>query len=285
METQRYEEYSYRIAYEAFSQFSGMLFKTRSFEEVRQCLVSQLKYLFDFRALRISFNHKSTWAHYSLNGREGSMEVGGKNRLFDFEKRLNERGIPMLWKGVEMQVPALELQLPYKELSEIWGWSFGDVDRHVLITLATDAEHRFQKKDVTIMKLFVEILEAKLLELCLFDELAAQNENLNEAVETIGRKNDQIQTIIDQQKEIISEQTEQLQDKNRKLMELTMLNAHDVREPLSRVLGLSLLAESSDSEMVKNELLPKILVSSRDLDEALQGIIRRTDMELKQLRA
>lgn len=278
-------QHYYRVAYEAYAQFSNKLYKARDFEEVQQCLQNQLKYLFDFTAIRISFSYDGTWVHSSVSAQDNGLIVASNGNLLSHEEQLLENAIPMKWEGAELQVPALELNLSYEEINAVWGWYYSTGGRQVLISLATSSASKFSNVGVTIIKLLADCLESKFVELCLHEKLQQRNSSLNEAVNTIQQKNEQIKTIVKQQKDIIKEQTSELEEQNRALMEITMFNAHNLREPLSRILGLSQLAEHYEAEQLKAEIIPKIIATSSELDTTLKKIISATDLKLEKLKS
>mgnify|MGYP000229865445 CR=1 FL=1 len=85
-----------------------------------------------------------------------------------------------------------------------------------------------------------------------------------------------ISKIVDQQKEGIDDRTKELKEKNKELAEISQLNAHTVREPLSRILGLIEISDYYSAEELKTEVLDHLKTSSEDLDKALKDVIERS---------
>ncbi|WP_231563336.1 hypothetical protein [Salegentibacter sp. Hel_I_6] len=74
-------------------------------------------------------------------------------------------------------------------------------------------------------------------------------------------------------------------EKNEKLLRISALNAHNVREPLSRIQGIVQLYEVFDDKACREELLPKLKQSSEEMDQVLQEVIKMATTELNQLKA
>ncbi|MDP0500422.1 MAG: hypothetical protein Q7P63_10005 [Verrucomicrobiota bacterium JB022] len=255
----------YRIAYEAFAQLSAKLNKLHRLEEVQACLARNLKYLFSFRLLRVVFNYERRWILSETQPGESYIGPYPSGSLLKLERQLYEHGLPVVLGGEALLPHAADLQQPAEELHELWGWVFGEEhNRRIMIMLAPGPSYQITHKDVVIIRLLAEVLEAKLMEVCLFDEVA--------------EKNRRIETMVRTQSQIIKLQTKDLEEKNHKLLEILSINAHHMREPLTRIMGLLSLLQS-DPAMVE-ELLPMLKVSSQDLDETLQNVIRIADTEL-----
>ncbi|KAF0093521.1 MAG: hypothetical protein E1N59_2790 [Puniceicoccaceae bacterium 5H] len=261
---------AYRIAYEAFSQFSAKLNKARSLQDIERCLTRNLKYLIGFRYLRVCFGYGERWILSITEPGKGQIEDTTIAALLSFEEALLDRGLPFTLAGAELATAAQALEIDPEELHELWGWSFDDSpNRRVLLSLAPGPGYQLSHKDVTIIRLLADALEAKLLEICLFDEVA--------------QKNRRIESILQDQAAIIHHQTADLEDKNRKLLEILSINAHNMREPLTRIMGLLGLLHS-DASMAE-ELMPMLEVSAQDLDTTLQKVIQLADTEVNKATA
>lgn len=188
------------------------------------------------------------------------------------EQLLLTHKTPVCWKDEQVQQLALEYRLPPEEQAELWGWLFENQDRTTLVSLLAGQSKPFTRRDVTFVKLMAESLESKLLELFLFQEL--------------DNRNEEITTINAHQQEVIKQRTAEIAKKNERLMEISITSAHQMREPLSRVLGLVQLMEQTDSvENIKNRILPRLSISAKDLDSALREVVEKSTGELIDLRA
>lgn len=277
-------DHGYRIAYEAFSQFSRKIHQARTLEEVLQTLQSRLKYIFDFRVLRLCFNHDETWIAAKVSSEGSYISKAEKASLFPYEQELRSKGIPRVWKGAECQ-NLVELLQVQSDATEAWAWNFEAApNRHLTITLLQAPGHNFNSKSITFLMLCAESLHSQLLEICLFDEVEQKNQDLQKALGTISEKNAEINSILEHQQEVIQSQTGELRAKNQRLLEISTLNAHKVREPLSRIIGLMNVIELTGQTDVA-DMLPLLQSSSSDLDEALKEVIKMADQDIKNLKA
>ena len=158
-----------------------------------------------------------------------------------------------------------------EEEAVLWGWNFTNDNRQIIVSVLSGNSKKFTQKDIIFLKLVSESLETKLLEFCLFNEL--------------HEKNEIISRINEDQKDIIRQRTLEIENKNKTLLKISVLNAHDVREPLSRILGLVNLMLYDESEEAVREILPMLKGSAEDLDAALQDVIQRTTHDLIKLKA
>ncbi len=90
---------------------------------------------------------------------------------------------------------------------------------------------------------------------------------------------------MEQQQDTIRLRTQEIAAKNEKLLEISVLNAHQVREPLSRMLGLISIFDYYEAEQLKSEIIPMLKQSSTDLDNALQEVVTKATEDLITLKA
>lgn len=278
----------FRITYEAFSKFSNSLSKCRSLNDVAACLKINLKYLFNFHIFRVSYHRNNQYIHVMLTAEDCSIQMQSASGYLSYEKLLLAQGIPLHYPIGAGENPFPE---PYRSLPivtpELWGWNFKIApDRQIIISLLSDKGQVFTKKDIPFLKMVAECLKSKLLEVCLFEELDAKNKDLSEALAVIHEKNAVISSIVEHQKAVIDQRTREIAAKNARLLEVSVLNAHHLREPLTRILGLISLFDYYDTlESVKREIIPKLKTSSINLDTALQDVINKAIADLTALKA
>lgn len=201
-----------------------------------------------------------------------TISVDGNLFLQPYEEELRQTRIPRFFSNAnEACLPTAFNAIAASRASELWAWNFSNDDKEVLVSIVSGDVNRFSKNDIPILKLVCESLESKLLELCLFKELDEKNLLINQ--------------IVEQQKEIIIKRTSEIEQKNKTLLEISVLNAHDVRKPLSRILGLISLFDFEPTDVITEEVIPKLKTSSNDLDTALQNIIKRVTSDLIHLKA
>lgn len=97
------------------------------------------------------------------------------------------------------------------------------------------------------------------------EEIVAQSEELQEANNTISQMNQDLESIV-------HERTEKIAVQHAKLIEYAYFNAHKVRGPLARILGLVKLTRM---EVVKDEIEDihaRIEISAQELDDVIHEI-------------
>ncbi|MDB5191082.1 MAG: histidine kinase [Segetibacter sp.] len=259
-----------RITYESFSNFSNNLNRCRSFEEIRECFTVNLKYLFNYHVFRATYHRNNAYVNVvsTTNGTE--LNISDKAHHLGYEEILLKECRPMQWQQPdELELPAC-FNLPKDEEGVLWGWNFISSERHITVSVLSGNSKSFTAKDINFLKLVADNLETKLLELCLIKEL--------------DEKNALISKINEEQKETIKQRTSEIENKNKVLLEISVLNAHSVREPLSRILGLINLMTIDPALATFAEMLPRLQQSSKDLDVALQNVIKRTTADLLKLK-
>lgn len=268
----------YRITYEAFSQFSSSLARVDTLKELTNCLQARLKYLFDYRFMRISSYLNQKWVHLEVAPTHCNVHLSTSPDLFEYEKVLINRKIPQVWDHAEVKL-ATEIIGDNKDC-KVWGWHQEGKSSNITLSMVADSNQSLTERKVPFIKLFIEILETKLLQILLFEEIESKNRELSEALVTIQEKNSEISSIIDHQDEVIKQQTTHLEQQNKQLRKIAVLNAHQVREPLSRILGLIHISEYSCTEEIKAEIFPRLQESSSELDEALKKVIATAEQPL-----
>ncbi|KAA3438705.1 hypothetical protein [Rufibacter hautae] len=69
-----------------------------------------------------------------------------------------------------------------------------------------------------------------------------------------------------------------LEEKNKRLTEIAFLQSHVVRRPVANILGLSNLFNlDNPGDRVNAEVIPRLAVSAKELDEVIREIISRTE--------
>jgi tetratricopeptide (TPR) repeat protein len=100
--------------------------------------------------------------------------------------------------------------------------------------------------------------------------------------------NEQEHTILERTKELAVsyEQLEvssaKLAEYNKKLVELIQFNAHNMREPLTRVMGAIIVQEYVSQEEFNAEIWPDLRRSVNDLDKIIKEVITRADETIAQ---
>lgn len=274
----------YRITYETFSKFSNNLNRCKSLEEVSQVSVRFLKYLLNFHLFRISVNQAGNYLVYCQCNSQGEFEMLQQENLLAYEIKILENNIPVRTENIpnELSDKIAETQLLSPSL---WCWTFKKMDADFTVSLVADENKAFDVGDIEMLKLISDSFQTKFQEIYLKEELYHKNQSLLQALDVIKNQNKKINQIVENQKQTIAERTKEVVEKNEKLLHISALNAHNVREPLSRIQGIVQLFEVFDDKTCREDLLPKLKQSSQEMDQVLREVIEMATTELNQLKA
>jgi len=268
----------YRITYEAFSKFSGNLSKVESLEELGKIISRHLKYLFNYKVFKIMILHEQSLAGYTfLPGK--TITHTQQQDLEPYEHLLLRDKIPFVNSIDSTELPEYLKNVKLNN-GNLWGWFLAYSEYQICISLVSDDDTYFSSSDVDIVHLLADSVASKYRQISLSEILQQNNIHLESLVTEIACKNKEIKAINDNQQLVIEARTEELLQKNKKLFELSRLNAHDLREPLSRVLGLLELAEHLPQDELRSSILPKIKEASGHLDQVIQRVVTQSEKEL-----
>jgi signal transduction histidine kinase len=111
------------------------------------------------------------------------------------------------------------------------------------------------------------------------DTLSLQNKQLQEAQQTIREQSEKIHCLNDHLKNEVDNRTQELQKTNQELIEhnnqleqFAFIAAHNLRAPLTRVLGLANLIQMGATEQDKQTALEKLISSTHDLDQVIKDL-------------
>ncbi|HEA29655.1 MAG TPA: hypothetical protein ENH91_06630 [Leeuwenhoekiella sp.] len=268
----------YRITYEAFSKFSASISKAKNLDQLIAIVHKKSKYLFDSKLFR-TIVCKEDIVHSFTFIPEQAVQQEGADTLYPYERKLLIDRIPFC--------NTLDTFLFDEFLScdrvinpRLWGWHFQYNDLQVCVSVLSDDTKRFVSNDIEILHLVVDTVITKFQEIQFKSELKHKNKNLQEALLLIEKKNEQINQIVDNQKAIIEARTKEIRGKNDKLLEISKMNAHNVREPLSRILGIVDIIDHLSTEELHGEVLDYLKDSAQDLDLTLKQIIAMSAAEI-----
>lgn len=264
---------AHRVAYEAFSKLSRKISDLDDIDELTKQVDLYIKYVFNYRAIRIIINQPKFSSVFCFPQARINDKRFWKMGLLESEKKLFENSTPIQESIIDEDASGL-LGFKTKE-AKLWGWKFSYRGGSTIMTLISDKMAPFTSSNVEILGLVVDLFTLKLVEIRAKKNVLLKNKQLELALETIQEKNNQINQIVENQQQVIEDRTKSVVEKNEQLKKLSRLNAHKVREPLSRILGLIQIVE----HMPPTELpaiLNKLSVSAKDLDEALQIVINKS---------
>ncbi|PKD20877.1 histidine kinase [Salegentibacter salinarum] len=274
----------YRITYETFSKFSNNLNRCKNLEEVSQVSVRFLKYLLNFHLFRICINQAGSYLVYCQCNSSGEFDLISKENLLAHELRILENNIPVKTEEIPFQLSE-KIVSTTLESPSLWCWTFKKMDVDFTVSLISDKNKAFDVGDIEMLKLISDSFQAKFQEIYLKEELYHKNQSLLQALDVIKNQNKKINQIVENQKQTIADRTKEVVEKNEKLLHISALNAHNVREPLSRIQGIVQLFEVFDDKTCREELVPKLKQSSEEMDKVLREVIEMASLELTQLKA
>ncbi|RYD56448.1 MAG: hypothetical protein EOP56_12180 [Sphingobacteriales bacterium] len=266
----------YRVVYEALARLSCNINKSEAVSELRDCIHSDLKYLFDSVAVRFLVTGSRQMNTFSIGANERTEKVFSReveSIRFSFEKQAAESLTPQLIDGNEAVENAIGVFVSedfLQKVDAIWVFSFAIHGLSLVASVYSGPDHKFRNTDIAILKIVCESFLAKIYSLELVHEAVLVRTDLEEAVVKITR-------LVSEQELIIQQRTEQLQLRNDQLSEIGQFNAHNIREPLTRIFGLLELSKISSQDETTNDLLPLLYKSSTDLDEAVKNVITFID--------
>jgi len=111
------------------------------------------------------------------------------------------------------------------------------------------------------------------------ETLSLQYKQLQEAQQTIKEQSAKIQSLNSHLKNEVDDRTQELQKTNQELIEhnnqleqFAFIAAHNLRAPLTRVLGLANLIQMGPTEEDRKAALEKLITSTRDLDQVIKDL-------------
>ena len=140
-------------------------------------------------------------------------------------------------------------------------------------------ENKVAERTQEIRKQNAEILSQNEELLANQDTLSLQNKQLQEAQQTINDQSEKINSLNTHLKNEVDNRTQELQKTNQELIEhnnqleqFAFIAAHNLRAPLTRVLGLANLIQMGPTEEDKRIALEKLITSAHDLDQVIKDL-------------
>jgi signal transduction histidine kinase len=104
-------------------------------------------------------------------------------------------------------------------------------------------------------------------------EIREKNEELLASEEELTASSDALKKTNENLNDLVGQRTQALLRQNNMLVQHAFLNAHKVRSPLARILGLvNILRYEMDTKAVANELITRLSDSASELDTVLKEV-------------
>jgi light-regulated signal transduction histidine kinase (bacteriophytochrome) len=100
---------------------------------------------------------------------------------------------------------------------------------------------------------------------------------LYRSINTQKKLNQTISKLVDEQEKTITQRTGDLIVTNNKLRALIQFNVHNLREPITRIMGLLMLRNDVGNEEFLDICIPMMEDSVNTLDSTLKEVIKSTE--------
>ena len=111
------------------------------------------------------------------------------------------------------------------------------------------------------------------------DEILQQSEELKAQAEELQAYNEKIKTVNATLEDLVLQRTQKIQQQNKRLMEYAYLNAHNVRGPLARILGLIYLMDKELPNDGYKSYKNMLKEAGEELDEVISEIKKKLENE------
>lgn len=112
-------------------------------------------------------------------------------------------------------------------------------------------------------------------------ELEDLNKAITDQAEELKTYNDALNTMNEKLEDLVESRTREIKDKNAKLTKFAFDNAHRVRGPLTRIMGLMGLINQEESETERDFWIKKIDEASQEMDQITRSMGSEIDQGLK----
>ena len=267
----------YRDLYDSLSHFSIELNKANSLSDVQLILQSSIKYLFGCCVCRITYFQQNNFVCYTITSEAPAVIIGTHQLLWDVEKLLFHEGLPLRLNATE-HGPILQKIPCQSKIDKLWGWKLNySEDAGILVTILADEERPFSRKHIPLVKTISEIMFTKMRLIRLLQTIQKNEADLTLTNKQLEESNATISELVKGQEKIIEERTHELTQLNKHLIDIIQFNSHNIREPLTRIMGLMQLKSLMSDEEFFRSCWPMMITSVHDLDERLREVIRKTE--------
>lgn len=98
------------------------------------------------------------------------------------------------------------------------------------------------------------------------------------SLRTQQKLNRKISQLVNEQEVVIEQRTADLSISNTKLRDLISFNAHQIREPLTRITGILHIRDMIERDEYFNDILPQMEKAATDLDNAIKDVLNKAQL-------
>ncbi len=158
-------------------------------------------------------------------------------------------------------------------------WKFANgKDQHSLIRIQSHDTLSLAENSIPLIKVINKMVSTRVENLKMVDLIHRQNRKLENLTVALQSKNDEVRELNRMQEATIQEKTASLKSSNSKLKALIQFNSHQLREPLTRVLGMIAIKDDIPQSEFISDILPLMQESVVDLDFAVREVIERSEL-------
>lgn len=145
------------------------------------------------------------------------------------------------------------------------------------------SQNRLYKKNRRLYQLEADVRKRNALLLSQQKKLRLQHKQLDKNAKELAKLNEELSTLNEVLEDKVKDRTRKLQQQNEQLKAYAFTNAHKVRGPLSRILGLCLLREDPAFRKAPQQLFGLIEQSAEELDDVVRELnsVLKTRVDVK----
>lgn len=254
-----------RFRYEAFANYISLLSASDSFEGLVNITKKHAKYFLKSKFYRFAFLIKDH--QFIIQSKVENSDT--HLYLTPFEIDHLQHGVPKSVDLVEDICADFSKQLP-NSLQQVVIIPQPSKKSKLVISVSSDENNKMLVADRTFIGLMSQYFESKLYQMQLTESLLENNKELTLSNRKVLLKTKEISKIIEQQDLTIKERTENLREQNELLKQYASINSHNVRGPLSTILGLLNLCDSLETIDESKEILAMLKVAANKLDDEIK---------------
>lgn len=277
------------------NRLSQLYFKVKSFRKAREYANRGLRVANEYNILnekvtshlmlakldsvqkdyKSAYFHRVKFSEYKAEKDENNLKVLDLGSSREIAKREKENELLRREKEIKDKELDLSQSESQRNLILLLIMSFALVGFVFLAIKLYQFNQEKQKAYVMLESLNTEIIQQK-------QEILLQAEKLKEANKEISLMNRSLEKKVDKR-------TRELKLQNDKIIQYAYINAHKLRAPVARILGLIYLINNNPTEQELNDMLERLDTSAKELDEVVRSISdtlaeERPDMVYKQKR-
>jgi signal transduction histidine kinase/ligand-binding sensor domain-containing protein len=183
----------------------------------------------------------------------------------DFEAIIGKK--PLVKVG---ETPASVIYMPLKVANNAIG----------VITVQSFDKNAYSPQDVELLKNLASYISIALLNSKAFQEVNAQKEQLERARQVISHQNKRLRDTNTNLEEQVAQRTKELREAYQELDTFLYRSAHDLKGPVSRLLGLCYVAKLETTENVALDYLNRLEEATKNMESMIARLLRMHEVKV-----